>query len=334
MFLFFVIFRYAQTRVEALSSQFYISGYYNPLTQIPVAVSSYLSVTLFPRTLSFFYSQLAFPLAEMVLRAAVTLLFFAVTCYAFVKNRLVFLFLILVPVSLSPSLTPLVIAWVVAERYGYLAAVGIIVAVVVVAFRYLDRPRVRTPLLIGTGVIVSLLLVRTVVRNFDWTNEDTLWFATYRTAPMDPRVHTNVGDYYRRHKEFDRAEAEFKKAIELSKTRAIPYYDLAKLYYDTGKPDAAIPNLERAITLDQGFTDAYKLLTSVYYESGKYDMALRTLDKLKARSPDNAVVYINYGKIYEKLGDRTRALTAYRKAALLDPANEAAVSGRDRLEHE
>jgi hypothetical protein len=88
---------YGQARVEALESDFSVSGYYNPLVQIPVAISSYIRLLFYPRDLSFFYSKLQFPLPEFLFRVAITAAFIAATAVSFFRNRLVFFFLFLVP---------------------------------------------------------------------------------------------------------------------------------------------------------------------------------------------------------------------------------------------
>jgi protein O-mannosyl-transferase len=44
-----------------------------------------------------------------------------------------------------------------------------------------------------------------MIRNSDWQNQDTLWIATGKTAPSDPKTHNNLGDLYGRHGDLDRA---------------------------------------------------------------------------------------------------------------------------------
>ncbi len=59
-------------------------------------------------------------------------------------------------------------------------------------------------------------MIRTIVRNFDWRTPDSLYIATGRTAPSDPKTHNNLGDVYARRGDLQRAAYEFKLATEIN----------------------------------------------------------------------------------------------------------------------
>jgi tetratricopeptide (TPR) repeat protein len=56
----------------------------------------------------------------------------------------------------------------------------------------------------------------------------------------------------------------------------------------------------------------------VLSELGQNELAVKKLNAVIAADPDFALVYSELGKAYQKLGDHTKAVTAFRKAAELD----------------
>jgi Flp pilus assembly protein TadD len=204
---------------------------------------------------------------------------------------------------------------------------------IIALFVFIDRisANKKRILMILILLIIPALLVRTVIRNFDWTSEDTLWFATYRTAPEDPRVHNNVGEYYLNRKEYDKAEPEFQKAIRLTSTRPAPYYNLGLLYLRTGDYGRAEEYLKKSVTINDTFADGYRALSSLYFDRDEYENALSMVIKLKELEPENTLVYLNLGMIYRKLGRTVEARKNLEHALSLDPQNTAARTVLEQL---
>jgi len=79
---------------------------------------------------------------------------------------------------------------------------------------------------------------------------------------------------------------------------AYSYYEMAYAYQLNKQPVQAITAIEQALAL---------------------------------MTPPNAGYYVRAGSIYEWVGDKNRALNAYRQALLIDPRNAAALEGVERL---
>ena len=76
--------------------------------------------------------------------------------------------------------------------------------------------------------------------------------AAVSLSPKEEVVHLNYGTFLRdSKKDFNKAEAEYKKAIELNPSFAKAYSSLGRLYYDTGKSQEAKESLEKAVVLFQ-----------------------------------------------------------------------------------
>ncbi len=311
-----------------LTTQFYQEGsrFYNPLIQLPAAISTYARLIFYPMSLSFYYSEFSFSEIEYAARVIFSLIVIGLYVLSFFKNKKIFFFLSLSLVSLSPFLTPLRIAWVVAERYAYLATLGVISGVSVFIYKYLKYlPQWIFWTLIA--VIISLFSVRTILRNNAFQNEDNLWLATAKTAPSDPKTHNNLGDYYARHRDYDSAVHEFTRAIELNPNYADAYHNRGLTYMQKGDSNKAISDYLKAIELNPGLWQSYRNLAGVYFGEGQFESALDYMQKAIEINPDEPHLWTNLGAIYLKLKQKENAILAFERALALNPDDQVATKG-------
>ncbi len=246
-------------RTEILATEYYQeSGFVNPLYQIPIAITEYLQLFLWPKALTLYHSEVTYTFVEYLIRLAIFLcVIIAVFVYVYklrggFKNILLFwkqvsvkksekypkildykfisfwfLFFVIV---LLPTLTPLKLSWIVAERYSYLGMLGFVAILAYFFYKLSNIENIKIAIL---GIFIFILLAlgtRTIYRNFDWFNEDTLWFATVKYSPSSPNIHNNLGDVYARRGEYDKAIEEFKLAIQLKPNYADAFHNVAYTY--------------------------------------------------------------------------------------------------------
>jgi len=276
------------TRISTLQTVHYQKPEtYNPLIQIPVAITSYLELIFWPKNLTLYHSEMSFSQVEYFLRLGVFIFFLGLTIWFFKKDRRIFFWLSFFLISLLPTLTPFGISWIVAERYVYLGTIGIIVPIVVL-IEYIGR-KVSEPKIAYVILTILLLILgtRTILRNDDWKNQDTLWLSTAKTSPSSAQNHNNLGDYYGRQGNFEKAVEEFQTAIKLQ------------------------PN----------YGDAYHNLGNTYQQVQKYDLALASYQKALEFNPNLWQSLVNIGIIYYKNGDKQKAQEEFQKALKIDPQN-------------
>jgi tetratricopeptide (TPR) repeat protein len=312
-------------RLSSLETTYYQqSDFNNPLIQIPIAVSSYLVLIFWPKNLTLYHSEMSFNLGEYFFRVGIFLLLLAAIAYFLKKDHRVFFWLSFFLISLLPTLTPLPISWIVAERYVYLGSLGIFVVIALAIQtigQFVKEKRVSYLIL---AVIIVLLSFRTILRNGDWQNQDTLWLATAKTSPSSPQNHNNLGDYYGRHGNLERAAEEFKKAIELNPHYGDAYHNLANVYRQMGKTDYATENYQKALSLNPNLWQSYQNLAAIYFEQGKYDLSLEFTKKALKINPQDSNLYTILGIVYSKIGVTAEAKEQFQKAIQLDPNNQKA----------
>lgn len=296
-------------RVTGLQTMYYQSPQTtNPLAQIPIAITSYLKLIFWPKDLTLYHSEMSFSSVEFYSRVVILLIFLGLVAWACKKSKPVFFWLSFFVISLLPMLTPFGISWIVAERYVYLGAIGIFVAVAMVINRITDKITEkiehslfddRTDIFYGLFnkskisyiILIPILLAltaRTIVRNQDWNNQDTLWLAAAKTSPSSPQNHNNLGDLYGRRGDLERSAAEFKKAIELKPGYADAYHNLANTYQQMGKIDEAIESYQKAFEFNPRLWQSCQNLAVIYFEQEKFELARDWMEKAIKVNPENS----------------------------------------------
>jgi tetratricopeptide (TPR) repeat protein len=103
-------------------------------------------------------------------------------------------------------------------------------------------------------------------------------------------THIDMGKDFFRSGQYEMAENEFKKALQLDPENAEVHKDLALLHYNLGRLSEAYEASKRAIALDRTKKEAYVVLGSLYARKGRTDDALRTLKMVGEVSSRNDAV--------------------------------------------
>ena len=277
------------TRTQQLATSSYQSfaGFINPLLQIPVAISTYLQLFVFPVGLTLYHSELQFPWWNFMIRAVVVCVFFGITLYTFVKKKHIGFWLVWFVIGLLPTLTPFKIGWVVAERYVYFSLIGLCLAIGIVFDMVLSRKRLFVPVLCVGIVFLFGLCTLTVYRNSQWRTEDSLWIATARTSPSHPPTWNNMGDVYARAGNSEKAVEMFQRAISLNPQYADAYHNLGHTYLLLGKLFEAKMNLEKALAINPNLWQSYRDLAVAAYEEKDLETAKTLLSKALQFAPND-----------------------------------------------
>lgn len=314
-----------QGRVSTLQSVHYQErGIDNIFILVPVAISSYFELIFWPKILTLYHSELAFGGVQFFFRASVTALYFIVLLISFVKSRQIFFWASFFLISLIPTLTPLRLNWVVAERYLYLPSVGIFVLIIIFLDRLAKISKLRLPLYLAFVAIVTLLSLRTVMRNIDWHNEDNLWIATGKTSPSSPNTHNNLGDVYGRWGDKQRALQEFQTAILLKPNYADAYHNLANTYVELNDQEKALENYKIATQFNPILWQSYQNIAAIYFTQKKYDLALENVQKAISINQKNLNLWNNLGIVYLTMGDKNKAKEVFSQVLAQDPKNQLA----------
>jgi len=296
-------------RVSDISSVSYqdSSGLYNPLIQVPTAIANYLKLIFWPQKLTLYQTEMNFTNVQFAFILLVFITFLGFIFYGWKKNRLLFFWLCFFVISLSPTLTPFKISWVVAERYAYLGSIGIFISIAMFLNWIFEKAKEKDNnyKMIALSLIILIIIAlsaRTITRNVDWKNEDNLWIATGKFSSSGPNIHNNLGDVYARHSEFDKAAEEFKKAIQINPNYADAYHNLANTYKSMGKNELAMENYQKALSINPNIWQSHQNLAALYYEMGDFQKAKESMEKAVFFNPQDENLKKNLELVKSQLG--------------------------------
>ena len=122
---------------------------------------------------------------------------------------------------------------------------------------------------------------------------------------------------------WEAAEADFKKALELSPDQASVLNYLAYSWVEQGKklPEAQ-QMIERAVAMkpDDGYI--VDSLGWVFYRQGRFTEAVSTLERAVLLKPEDPIINDHLGDAYWQIGRRIEARFQWRHALGLKPEQE------------
>ncbi|MFH0942897.1 MAG: tetratricopeptide repeat protein [Candidatus Beckwithbacteria bacterium] len=262
--------------------------------QTPVAIGNYLGLMVWPDKLTLYHSELIVGKSKFIIMAGVSLIYFGLTAWWLWQGfrgrkdlGLGGFLLAWLVIGLTPTLLPLGVAWIVAERYVYFGSLGIYILVAWGLIKWSQKPKHTEFAWTVIVLLVCLLWLRSVIRNSDWQDQDHLWLAAERTSPSSQQNHNNLGDLYGRRGDFKLAEWHFKRAIELNSSYADAMHNLANTYLQLNQPDEAIKWYQEALKNKPSLWQSHVQLGVIYYQLGQLDLAREELEKALQLQPEN-----------------------------------------------
>ncbi|NUP90800.1 MAG: glycosyltransferase family 39 protein [Candidatus Sumerlaeia bacterium] len=186
------------------------------LPAVPLFIVEYARLLVFPVTLALDYQMplpsgsAVIPLLALLTAMAVAWLV-AVTRLLRAGHRVLAFALVWTTLALGPYLHILPIGAAYAERFAYLASVG----VCWFAGGLIDAlPRHRSRLVAGLLAVSVFFAARSLRQAVLWTEPRRLWEATVAVSPGSERAWVNLGNVYRGENEILRAREAYRRGFE------------------------------------------------------------------------------------------------------------------------
>lgn len=235
-----------------------------------------------------------------------------------------------------------------AERFLFVPSVGFLLALVLLGGRFLggpnpiERPRLKT---IGGIVAVALLLLgaKTITRNTDWKNNDSLYLASEKTSPNSSRVQDALGAVYRSRGEklppgapqrtqlFQTAERYYSKSLDILPSNFSSWYNIGVCYNALGKIPEAENAYRQTLSYSPRHQNALNNLGVIHFERRDYLEAKDLFLKMMEVNPQNIDGLLNLGATSENIGDYVNAEVYYQQVLQLNPNVKNALLGMARV---
>jgi tetratricopeptide (TPR) repeat protein len=151
-----------------------------------------------------------------------------------------------------------------------------------------------------------------------------------RLDPDDVDVQCTLARIYIGTGKLDEAADELERAIANHPGSDLPHLLRGRYLQQAGQPDQALAEIKKAIALRPNFWSNHMDLGLAYYGLGRYDEAAAAFQKVTELQPDNSWGFQMLGTVQHAKGDRRRALANYNRAIALGP-NSAAYSNLGNL---
>lgn len=290
---------YIKTRIAIVNGGINGSGdiFYNPFFQYPTAMTKYLQLLAYPVDLTLYHTMYVLP---NWLNWAILLNYLALIVYFFFKDKRYFFALSFIFVSIAPSMAPVKVSWLVAERYIFLGSLGFCMFLALLLDAHWKKLRIVTPVLIASFVI--FYGVRTVVRNIDWESNHNLWVNTCQVSPNSHNAWNNIGDDYDKLKQYDNAAKGFTQSVLVKPNYADAYHNRANILYKAGRLDLARESYDTALRFSSSLYQTYLSLTQIDLVENKPDLALMHSAKAVELQPGNPQTLYVYGLVNVQIG--------------------------------
>lgn len=290
LFLAAVVFMWPQLleRINTVNSGINASDsvFYSPFFQYPTAITKYLQLLWFPMDLTLYHTMFTIP---VWLNWMIILTYLALVIVSFFKDKRIFFALAFIFLASAPSMAPVKISWLVAERYVFLGSVGWAIFLAILWDKINSKFKALSIVLLMA--LVLAYGVRVFIRNINWQTNHNLWVNTCKVSPSSHNAWNNIGDDYDKLGQYENSVKGFNQSVLLKPNYADAYHNMANIFYKMGRLDLARDSYKKAISINPEMYQSYLSLIQTDLIAKEYDLASEDLESLKKVKPDDAQVW-------------------------------------------
>lgn len=137
-----------------------------------------------------------------------------------------------------------------------------------------------------------------------------------------------------REKRFEEADVWFVEALSRNPEAQGWYVARANVARQAGNLALALSLYQETLTRFPDYAYAYYEIAYAFQLNDQPDQAISAIGQaVELMSPPNIYYYLREASIFEWVGDKNGAVSAYHQALLIDPQNTTALNGVERLEN-
>jgi len=277
------------------------SYFYSPFFQYPLSIPKYLQLNVFPVDLTLYHTMFVLP---GWLNWLILLSYLGLLIYFFIYDKRYFFALAFIFMAVAPSMAPVKVSWLVAERYMFLGSLGMATFIALLLVN--DKKRISIlslSLLVGLCGIYGYLVLK---RNVDWRTNHNLWVKTCQVSPNSHNAWNNIGDDYDKLGQYENAVKGFTQSTLVKPNYADAFHNRANILFKMGRLDLAKDSYETAVTISPNLYQSYLSISQIAIQQKDYVTASENLEKALKFVPGDpqvlyfyAVVQANLNKIDE-----------------------------------
>ena len=163
-------------------------------------------------------------------------------------------------------------------------------------------------------------LATLLVQNQRWDEVRDLLEVGVQQAPQDMAMARMLIDTYMRQQEWELAEAQAQRIIDLDSDSAMGHYVLARIAQSQGEFKDSIGKFKKALALNPDAIESITGLIRSYVRADDTKGALRFLEQFSTANPDNAQAVTLWGEMLARDGQWKPARAKNEAALAINPA--------------
>lgn len=169
-----------------------------------------------------------------------------------------------------------------------------------------------------SACILAVLATLTWKQSHMYTDVETLWATTAKQNPKAFLAHTDLADIYMDEGKMDAAIQQYQLSLALRMDPEI-CHNLGNALLQAGKPDDAASYFKKALAIDPNDPIAFSDLGNMYLQKGQVDLAIECMQKALQIEPKLPIACYNLGNAYAQEGRLDLAVRYWEKAVELQP---------------
>lgn len=165
----------------------------------------------------------------------------------------------------------------------------------------------------------------------DWKGAEAALRKAIQWREAHPKAWNSLGISLSRQKRFDECGAAFAKAAEVDPGYAEPLMNWGLVLLNQGDRAAAKAKFVQAVATDPNHVPSLAQLAQCHTAEKDFAGAKKVYEDIVRRLPNDPGARVNLALVAMKLGDRERARAEFQEALRLDPGNDVARQGLERL---
>jgi tetratricopeptide (TPR) repeat protein len=213
-------------------------------------------------------------------------------------------------------------AAVAADRYFYLASVGIFLIVGESIRRGIQAQPSRQNFYLAFILVISTLYAGVAWKRVKvWENSYVLFSDVIEQYPFATFAYNNIGTYFQLKKEPQKAMEFYLKSVQVNKNYDLGYINLAIAFNDLKQFDKAIEYGERGMQLNPKSYDGWASLAFAYDNMKQHEKAVSAYRKANQLQPDNKTILLNMANALRNAGQWEEAIGIYEAMLKEKPDN-------------
>ena len=276
----------------------------------------YLGKVLFPYPLAIYGRVPAEAIAFWKIAGSATLLF-SISLFLYLRRKKY-------PLAIFGwcwfvlCLAPALILEVPADRYLYMALLGILIAVLTT----FPKKWVRPLAIAAIGACIPLAYFQTGY----WKNSATLFQHALAINEKNYTAHGNLAETLVSEKKYEEAAAHYFRALELNPQNTEALTSLGVLFEKENALSRAEEYHRKALRIEPGSAQTHFNLANVLEKEGKKPEALEQFFEAIKLKPDFAQSYLNAAELLVEEGKTEEAISNYKAALQIQPSYTAALN--------